>query len=221
MSRPGRPPRSQRRLITPEDEALWSSVARSLKPVRRKARVHPSADMPIPSEPSCEPHVPAELERELKAASRPPKPDLPAPDRQPGRSQEPVQPPPLSEYDRRQLRRIAGGRIEIEARIDLHGMRAGEAHSALRGFIFSAHARGRRHVLVITGKGSGPDLRDRPSDLADRSDRGVLKRSVPLWLAEPELRSVVVSFTEAHPRHGGEGALYVQLRSRRQPKHRE
>lgn len=38
---------------------------------------------------------------------------------------------------------------------------------------------------------------------------------MPRWLAEPELRSIVVSYTTAAPNHGGEGALYIQLRARR------
>jgi DNA-nicking Smr family endonuclease len=40
----------------------------------------------------------------------------------------------------------------------------------------------------------------------------VLRRLVPQWLGQPELRSVVVSYTTSHIRHGGEGALYVHLR---------
>jgi DNA-nicking Smr family endonuclease len=40
----------------------------------------------------------------------------------------------------------------------------------------------------------------------------VLKRNVPRWLAEPELAAIVVGYTEAAVRHGGAGALYVQLR---------
>jgi DNA-nicking Smr family endonuclease len=40
----------------------------------------------------------------------------------------------------------------------------------------------------------------------------VLRRSVPLWLSEPDLRAVVLGYTEAATRHGGAGALYVQLR---------
>ena len=40
----------------------------------------------------------------------------------------------------------------------------------------------------------------------------MLKRLVPQWLAEAELRRMVVSYGEAHTRHGGEGALYVRLR---------
>jgi DNA-nicking Smr family endonuclease len=58
-------------------------------------------------------------------------------------------------------------------------------------------------VLVITGKG-------RTSAAA--SERGVLRRQVPLWLSLPEFRSLVVGFEEAHIGHGGEGALYVRIR---------
>jgi len=35
---------------------------------------------------------------------------------------------------------------------------------------------------------------------------------VPLWLALPEFRSLVVGFEDAHIGHGGTGALYVRLR---------
>jgi DNA-nicking Smr family endonuclease len=41
----------------------------------------------------------------------------------------------------------------------------------------------------------------------------VLRKNVPMWLAEPELRAVVVSFKTASIPHGGEGALYIQLRN--------
>jgi DNA-nicking Smr family endonuclease len=37
---------------------------------------------------------------------------------------------------------------------------------------------------------------------------------VPRWLGEPELAGIVISFTTAAIRHGGEGALYVHLRKR-------
>jgi DNA-nicking Smr family endonuclease len=93
---------------------------------------------------------------------------------------------------------------------------------ALRAFLFACHAKGLRNVLVITGKGCAPD--DETAGLADiwaRRDRGVLKRGVPLWLAEPELRAIVVGYATAHPRHGGEGALYLQLRRRGRVKDRD
>jgi DNA-nicking Smr family endonuclease len=109
--------------------------------------------------------------------------------------------PPLQPLDRRMRQRVARGREPIDARFDLHGLTQSEAHAALSRFLHAASARGARLVLIITGKGS-------------RSGEGVLKRQVPLWLALPEFRNLVIGFEEAHVAHGGEGALYVRLRRR-------
>jgi DNA-nicking Smr family endonuclease len=128
--------------------------------------------------------------------------------------------PPLADFDRKSAKRLRAGQTEIEARIDLHGMRQGEAQDALRAFLMSAHARGLRFVLVITGKGAPrrPGASDEaytePFDMTGRTEKGVLRRNVPRWLAEPDLRAIVVSVTEAAIPHGGGGALYVQLRRR-------
>ena len=116
-------------------------------------------------------------------------------------------------FDRKRLKRIATGRIEIDGRLDLHGLREAEAHMRLRGFLHQAQAQGKRTVLIITGKGRIDDDPTAPFDFgADRTMRGVLKRNVPRWLAEPDIARIVVSFATAHARHGGEGALYVHLR---------
>ena len=110
--------------------------------------------------------------------------------------------------------KIATGKVEVEARIDLHGLRQRDAHLRLRAFLIEAHARGHKTVLVITGKG-GEEPADRYGELAGERQRGVLRRNVPQWLGEPELRAIVLSFTQAGVRHGGAGALYVQLRKSR------
>jgi DNA-nicking Smr family endonuclease len=60
-------------------------------------------------------------------------------------------------------------------------------------------------VLVITGKGK----------IGAESERGVLRRQVPEWLRQPEFRTFVVGFEEAHVGHGGAGALYVRIRRSR------
>ena len=93
--------------------------------------------------------------------------------------------------------------MEIDARLDLHGMTQVRAHRALFGFLQRAHGDGLSFVLVITGKGKVG---------VSESERGVLRRQVPQWLALPEFRSLVVGFEEAHIGHGGEGALYVRIR---------
>jgi DNA-nicking Smr family endonuclease len=123
-------------------------------------------------------------------------------------------PAPLAEFERRKARQIGSGKVEIGARIDLHGMRQHDAHAWLRGFLLDAYARGHKTVLVITGKG-GEEPSDRLGELAGERQRGVLRRNVPSWLQEPDLRAIVLSYTQAGPRHGGAGALYVQLRKGR------
>lgn len=95
---------------------------------------------------------------------------------------------------------MAIGRDPIGARVDLHGLTHDQARAALTAFIEDACARGLRGVLVITGKGALGD--------------GVLRRRAPEWLAEPPLRQRVAGLSEAHRRHGGEGALYVALKRR-------
>jgi len=126
----------------------------------------------------------------------------------PAQPPRPRTPPPLALLEPRARRKLARGQARPDAKIDLHGMRQDEAHSALQRFILRCHGDGAGVVLVVTGKGSQAG--------AERShgERGVLRRNVPLWLASPELRRLVVGFEEASQRHGGSGALYVRLRSR-------
>jgi DNA-nicking Smr family endonuclease len=112
----------------------------------------------------------------------------------------------------RDKQRLARGRADIDARIDLHGMTQAQAHAALLRFLYRAQADGARFVLVITGKGA-PAMAHKAGMV--RSERGVLRRQVPLWLGLPEFRGCVLGFDDAHVGHGGEGALYVRLRRAR------
>jgi len=134
--------------------------------------------------------------------------------------------PQLAAFNPRAARKLRSGRHDIEARLDLHGMRQHEALAALKSFLWSAHRRGAKWVLVISGHGR----RHRAQFRKDRAtgswagpenvrEPGVLRQNVPRWLAEPELRAIVVSFQAAAIRHGGDGAFYVELRSiaRRKP----
>lgn len=111
----------------------------------------------------------------------------------------PQSPLPLVPLEPQLRRQLTRGRRDIDAKLDLHGLNQAQAHQALRDFLLSAQARGDRLVIIITGKGRGEET-------------GVLRRSVPHWLSAPELRSLVLSFEQAAPHHGGAGALYVRLR---------
>ena len=99
--------------------------------------------------------------------------------------------------------------------MDLHGLTQEEAHYRLIGFLKGAATRGLKTVLVITGKGSARDRGRSERGGHEDQDYGVLRRSVPRWLAEAPLRTLVISYQTASPRHGGEGALYVLIRRAR------
>jgi len=122
--------------------------------------------------------------------------------------------PPAKEspvqMDAKAYRKLTRGKLEPEGKIDLHGMKVDEAHAALNAFILRSHSKGRRLVLVITGKGQGSG----PTGPIPYQ-RGILRRQVPDWLSQRPLAPLILQVSEANRRHGGEGALYVYLRRRR------
>ncbi len=191
--------------LSEEDEALWELTRETVEPLRRAKPRHTAVSAPaaVPRR-SAVPPLPPAAGMGTRAGSPPP---------HSARTASTDRAPELVHADRRKVRQLRTGRITIGARIDLHGMRQREAHAALRRFLLSAHAKGHRWVLVITGKGM-PEGRD------GDEVRGVLRRNVPRWLAEPELRKLVISIGQAAPSHGGDGALYVELRTKRsEPPH--
>jgi DNA-nicking Smr family endonuclease len=175
-----------------DDAALWGKVVETAAPLKGRAR----ASAPKPSK------VAAPVAKEMPQGPSPIQPALkPAPKL--------AHVPRAAPLDRQTSRQLDKGKLEVEARLDLHGLRQRDAHAQLRRFLKTAQARGLRHVLVITGKGA--------EQTASRSfyaedERGVLRNAVPHWLAEAEFASLVVSFSQAPRRLGGEGALYVRLR---------
>jgi DNA-nicking Smr family endonuclease len=179
---------SRRRQISEEEHALWRAVTRTVSPLRRHRKNA----------------VPAGEGAEPKPKSTRPLPPAPHPV---AVTQKPVtkpKEPALAPLDRRARQKLARGSEAIDARIDLHGRTQSEAHAALKRFLYRAQQDGAKTVLVITGKGG-----------TSEGGRGVLKRQVPMWLALPEFRELVVGFGDAAIGHGGEGALYVRVRRAR------
>lgn len=174
------------------DAELWARVARSAKPLEKGRSVTPKV--------------------EAKARAREPakKPSPPAVKPAPKTVPKPAPVARGEALDRQTARRLERGRLPVEARLDLHGMRQRDAHAALRRFLKAAQAKGHRHVLVITGKGAEPSAR---RSFYEAEERGVLRQAVPHWLGQPDLAHVVISYSEAPRRLGGEGALYVRLRA--------
>jgi DNA-nicking Smr family endonuclease len=178
--------------LRPEDRILWETVARTARPLKPKRNNTPKLPEDF--------HL---WEAEMGAresASTPLAEQAIAPTLTPKPRQQPRDPYPLHPLDRTTHRKIAKGRLDIDARIDLHGLTQAEAHGLLYGFLLDARARGLRHVLVITGKGSS------------LGSEGILRQAVPHWFSTPAFRILVSAYEDAARKHGGHGALYVRLR---------
>jgi DNA-nicking Smr family endonuclease len=182
-----------------DDDALWRAVKSDIKPLRGRKRrsAIPTAEN-APTDSAKSPDRIAESFTAVAARPAPPTAPPPPTSRRP--------PPPLSldaspGVDKRTAERLKRGQLEIEARIDLHGLTQREAHQVLANFLEGARAERRRAVLVITGKGDG--------------GQGVLREAVPRWLNEAAIRPMILAFTYAQPRDGGTGALYILLRRAR------
>lgn len=184
--------------LKPEDRILWETVARTTRPLRPVAKRPAFAiedmhlwDMEnglnIPQRVQAEPMKAAASKAAGETSLQ-------------TRKKQETNANPLHDIDRPTIRKIAKGRVEIQARIDLHGMRQREAHDLLYSFLSDAWHRGLRFVLVITGKGTS------------MGSDGVLKQAVPHWFSTPLFRLYVSAYEDAVRHHGGQGALYVRLR---------
>jgi DNA-nicking Smr family endonuclease len=178
----------RKRSLSEEERALWESVAKQVKPLRKRHRASKPPTAPELAEATVATKPAASLKPQVA------RPIIPAPR---------PEPPPLAPIGRRERSQLSRGRKEIDARLDLHGMTQTRAHGRLLTFLQRAHHDGLTFVLIITGKGKVG---------GSEAERGVLRRQVPQWLSLPEFRSLVVGFEEAHIGHGGEGALYVRVR---------
>ncbi|MEF0940551.1 Smr/MutS family protein [Rhizobium sp. BR 362] len=177
---------TKERKLSTDERILWGKVAKSTRPMPGRLADIEAFDEVLAAEAQAE-----ETARAAKAAVSADPQTPPAPGKQPSGTHHPLERPVK--------RKIAKGRLALEARIDLHGLIQSEAHAMLLDFLLRAHQRGLRHVLVITGKGSS------------MGSEGALKRAVPMWFSKPEFRFLISSYETAAQHHGGDGALYIRL----------
>jgi DNA-nicking Smr family endonuclease len=179
------------------DRNLWEEVARSIRPLGMRALKMSASSVSLPKQPV----------QILPQKTSAPKISL-------NKS-----PPPIAGFDRRTEQKLMRGKVEIESRLDLHGVGLEEARMRLLDFISHRRMQGFRLVLVITGKGASPfsghTLHGRDHFYAPERE-GRLRRQLPEWLHEAPFRAHVSGFQQAHPRHGGGGAFYVKLRRTRE-----
>jgi DNA-nicking Smr family endonuclease len=104
----------------------------------------------------------------------------------------------VSLLERAREKKLRQGEFTIDAKLDLHGMTQVEAFAALSVFMHKKAAAGKRHLLIITGKGRGGE--------------GVLRRNLEKWLSQLPEAGRVLALRPAAIKHGGDGAFYVVLR---------
>jgi DNA-nicking Smr family endonuclease len=187
--------RPSRRTVLPEERDLWQQVTQSVRRTARRETIQDTDPDAIPDQ------------KPPAGSFKKPKPtrnifDMPptAPPRPPA-----LTPDAVNGLDRRTAQRLKRGKVEIEARLDLHGHTQVRAHGVLQQFVQRAFEDGLRTVIVITGKGG----RD--------GEPGILKQKVPAWLNEMPLRQWVSGVSYAAPKDGGAGALYLRIKRRRVP----
>jgi DNA-nicking Smr family endonuclease len=106
-------------------------------------------------------------------------------------------------------KRLTRGVVSPDSSIDLHGHTLASAHALLDVGLGRAIARGDRVLLLVTGKPPRPES-ERPHA------RGAIRSAVADWLAGSRHADSIAAVRGAHPRHGGQGALYIVLRRGRE-----
>ncbi|RYG89630.1 MAG: DNA mismatch repair protein MutS [Alphaproteobacteria bacterium] len=178
------------RRLAPEEAALWQLVIASVKPIAgRKAVAKPA---PAPPAAAAAAPVAKPAAKVMKAA--PP----------------PAPPPPRSAQSANTLdgswdRQLSRGLVSPESAIDLHGHSLASAYDRLDRGLEQAIAQGDRVLLLVTGKPPRAES-ERPHA------RGAIRAAVGDWLASSRHASRIAAVRNAHPRHGGSGALYIVLR---------
>ena len=187
----------KRKSFEVHDRNLWDEVARTIRPLGKRALRMSASQVALPKQAL---HVLA--------------PKMSAPKITLNRAA-----PPITGFDRRTEQKLTRGNVEIESRLDLHGLGLEEARLRLLDFLANRRLQGFRLVLVITGKGASPfsghTLHGREHFYAPERE-GRLRRQLPEWLHEAQFRAHVSGFQQAHPKHGGGGAFYVKLRRTRE-----
>lgn len=193
--------------LDPQEQALWDQVIATVKPM------HPQQNKPVARGTPV-----AKVEREILSknknsaggSARPtpskevrqnsaPRPaDL-------ARGQQAAKAAAQGNLDSHWDRRFKKGAIRPDVSIDLHGTGLAGAYQRLDAALEQAVHQHLRVILLVTGK-------PRAHDRASGQGRGAIATVVRDWLSASRHASRIAAIRNAHPRHGGSGALYIILK---------
>ena len=189
------------RQLNPDEADLWARVMATVKPLRA---VSPPArptvvPAPVVAAGPAKATKPSKALVRAVAAGRPPAPRTVA---------APSPPPRQNTLDGSWDKRLTRGIVNPDASLDLHGHTLSSAYAMLDDGLGRAIARGDRVLLLVTGKPPRPES-ERPHA------RGAIRAAIADWLAASRHADAIAAVRGAHPRHGGQGALYIVLRNGR------
>jgi DNA-nicking Smr family endonuclease len=173
------------RRLGAEEKALWEKVVASVRPLHARQKTLAEKPEPVSVEPP--------LAEKPRVIARP-QPRAAAP--KPGVT-----------LDAGWDRRLARGVVQPDIVVDLHGHNLAKAYHLLDLKLEQAVAMDARVMLLVTGKP--------PSDERRPGQRGAIRAAVGDWLSASRHAAHIAAVRNAHPRHGGAGALYIILRRRR------
>src|SRR5688572_17169641 len=184
---PRAPWRGSMRRLSPDEAKLWARVVESVRPLDGVA---------LPGIPAAArtQEAPVQPDPGLRRGAAPP-PPTPPPRKTPGETLD-------GSWDRR----LGRGLVSPDAVLDLHGHNLATAYDLLDRRLEEAIRSGARLLLLVTGEPPGPE---RPTK------RGAIRAAVGDWLHASRHAGDIAAVRNAHPRHGGTGALYIVLRRQR------
>ena len=188
-SLPNFPVLKQLQGLTKEEKLLWEAVLKTVTPLKEKKTSSRCKKPTSETEIKLSASLSAPMFKILKNPS--PVPSL--------KNQDPLFSEDFPSIEKHTTRKLKTNKILFSATLDLHGLTQDLAYEKLKAFIFENYAKGRRYLLIITGKG-----------------KGILRKAFLNWLHEEKFRSLISAVEESYPHHGGAGAFYVVLKKTKQ-----
>ena len=179
------------RRLAPEEKALWGKVMATVKPL-----VAPRKTIEQP---------PLIAEKVVVVKPKPKAQNVAAPVKAKAVAAAPAKLPVSNTLDSSWDRSIQKGAIVPDISVDLHETTMSGAYARLDRALEQAIHQKLRVILLVTGK-------PRAHDRASGQGRGAIAAVVRDWLAASRHAGAISAVRNAHPRHGGAGALYIVLK---------
>ena len=109
------------------------------------------------------------------------------------------------------------GKIKIDRRLDLHGFTLVEAYNKFKNEVVKSYTNNKRCLLVITGKGAYIKKSNNQETQTENPKLyyGKIKNAITEWAQEKSLSSYILTYQDASIEHGGDGAIFIYLRKKR------